>query len=87
MTDRYQNHTPGLESPASHAFSVTPDDSNDLTDTTRAIYVGLSGDLRLTLLSGATVTLRNVASGTVLPLRATRILQTETTAAHLVGLL
>ncbi|QQR35429.1 hypothetical protein JI749_13850 [Devosia oryziradicis] len=87
MPDQFSSHAPGLESPAAHGFAITPSDGADLADVTRAIYVGGSGSLSLTLLSGANVTLTGVAGGTLLPLRARAIKATGTTATSLVGLL
>jgi hypothetical protein len=87
MPDPFSSHAPGLESPAAHGFPVTPSDGADLIDVTRAIYVGGSGNLALTLLSGATLTFTGVAGGTLLPLRARAVKATGTTATSIVGLL
>lgn len=86
MPDRFSTHSPALTSPATHGFAVTPSDSLDLAETTRALYVGSGGTLVLRLLSGQTVTLAGVSAGSVLPLRADRVLATGTTAANIVGL-
>lgn len=86
MIDRYQNFAAGLESPALHGFAVTPDDGTDLSETTRALYVGNGGDVVVILLSGAELTFANVASGTVLPLRTRRVKASGTTADAIVGL-
>jgi hypothetical protein len=40
----------------------------------------------LTLLSGATVTFQNLPAGSLLPVRATRIFATRTTATGILGL-
>jgi hypothetical protein len=87
MPDPFSSHSPGLESPAAHGFAVTPSDGADLADVTRALYVGGSGNLALTLLSGATLTFTGVAGGTLLPLRARAVKATGTTATSIVGLL
>ncbi|WCJ64903.1 MULTISPECIES: spike base protein, RCAP_Rcc01079 family [Agrobacterium] len=86
MAETYEHHAAGLESPALHAFDVVPDDVNPLPSPTRAIYVGNAGHLCLTLLSGATVTFQNLPAGSLLPVRATRVLSTRTTATGIVGL-
>ncbi len=86
MSDRYANHNSGLESPATHGFAITPDDDADLPEATRAIFVGAAGAVSAILVSGATVTLAGIPAGTVLPVRATRVLATATTAGALVGL-
>jgi hypothetical protein len=87
MPDRFSDHAIGLESPATHGFAVSPSDGSDLTETTRAVYVGASGNLAVTLSSGADVTLTGVPGGTLLPLRLRRIKATGTTATAIVGLL
>ncbi|HTO28109.1 MAG TPA: hypothetical protein VL017_05920 [Devosia sp.] len=87
MPDLFSNHAPGLESPAVHGFAISPSDGADLADVTRAVYVGGSGNLALTLLSGATLTFTGVAGGTLLPLRTKAVKATGTTATNLVGLL
>ncbi|EKJ96378.1 hypothetical protein C241_07973 [Bradyrhizobium lupini HPC(L)] len=86
MAEIYDNYAAGLESPASHAFDVVPDDAKPLPSATRAIYVGNGGHLCLTVLSGATVTFQNLPAGSLLPVRATRIFSTRTTATGIVGL-
>ena len=87
MTDRFEAHAAGLDAPASHGFAVTPHDSTLLVETTRALYVGSAGHVALVLASGASVTLANVAGGTVLPVRAVQVRATGTTASNLVALL
>lgn len=86
MAETYEHHAAGLESPAFHAFEVAPDDTNPLPSPTRAIYVGNGGHLCLTLLSGATVTFQNLPAGSILPVRAMRVMSTRTTATGIVGL-
>lgn len=87
MPDRFADHAIGLESPASHGFAIAPSDGADLVETTRAIYVGSSGNLAVTLASGAEVTLTGIPGGTLLPVRLRRIRATGTTATAIVGLL
>ena len=86
MPDRFQYSTPSLSGPAAHAFAVTPNDSSDLSETTRAIYVGGAGSVTAVMASGASVTFASVPSGTTLPVRVTRVLATGTTASTIVGL-
>ena len=87
MPDRFEHHAAGLDAPAAHGFAITPNDAAELAEITRAIYVGAPGHLSLVLLSGAVVTLSNLAGGTVLPVRARQVRATGTTAGSLVGLL
>ncbi|SIQ73751.1 hypothetical protein SAMN05880582_103175 [Rhizobium sp. RU20A] len=87
MPDRYASNASSLTAPASHGFAITPSDTADLPETTRAVYVGAAGTLVVRLSSGATVTFANVPAATLLPLRCERILQSGTTAGSLVGIL
>ena len=78
MEDRFSDNAPSISGPATHAFPITPSDTASFADATRAIYCGVAG---------AVVTFANVAAGTLLPLRATRIAAAGTTAGGLIGLL
>lgn len=86
MPDRFSANSSSLSSPATHGFAVTPSDTLDLPETTRAVYVGAGGALVLRLLSGQSVTFSGVSAGTILPVRADRVLATGTTATGIVGL-
>ena len=86
MTDRFQTSSPSLAGPASHGFAVTPSDSTLLSETTRGIYVGTTGNIAALMLSGASVTFASVPAGAVLPVRLTKILATGTTAGSIIGL-
>ncbi|AVF05061.1 MULTISPECIES: spike base protein, RCAP_Rcc01079 family [Devosia] len=84
--DRYSTHTQALDAPATHGFAITPNDATDLSEITRAIYVGSSGALAVTFVSGAELVLPNVPAGSLLPLRLQRVRATGTTATDIVGL-
>lgn len=86
MADRFQHSSPSLSGPAAHAFAVTPNDSADLVETTRALYVGATGSVAAVMASGSTVTFAAIQAGTTLPVRVTRVLATGTTASAVVGL-
>ncbi|WP_392336680.1 hypothetical protein [Loktanella salsilacus] len=73
-----------MESPVSHAFAVVLNDGNDLSHVPRAIHVGGSGNLRLTMADGSTVTFAGMAAGWH-PVRVRRVLATKTTATSIVG--
>jgi hypothetical protein len=85
MTDTFENHARSLTSPPEHGGAVIPDDATDLPYVTRAIYVGGTGDLALRLLGGEEVVLANVPAGTLLPIRAARVLASGTSASQVVG--
>ncbi len=74
-----------LSDPALSAYAVTPNDSADVSKATRAIYVGVAGDVKVDMAdTGATITFKN-AEG-ILPIRVERIYSTGTTATDIVGL-
>lgn len=83
--DRFSTYSAGLDSPASHAFAITPDDDADLDVSTRAIYCGGDGDLAVITTEGDSVTFVGVATGAVIPVRVRRVLEAST-ATNLVGL-
>lgn len=85
MTDRYGDLSSNLTSPVSGGFTITPDDSAVLPEATRALYVGLGGSLSVQMLWGASLTFDNVQTGSVLPIRVTKVLAASTAGA-IVGL-
>lgn len=87
MTDRFASRHATLTSPAYDGFPITTSDAAPVLEVTRAIYVGVAGDLTATFASGETVTFQNVAAGTILPIRISHVLTTGTTADALVGLI
>lgn len=85
MADSFEEHQVGLGSPYENGAAITPADDADLANATRAIYVGGTGHLKVTMVGGDTVTLNSVPVG-VIALRATRVFSTGTGATNLVGL-
>ena len=67
------------------AISITPNDIEDLTNATTAIFVGVDGDLKVTLVGGQTVVLKNLAAGMWHPICAARVFATGTTATDILG--
>ena len=51
----------------------------------RAIYVGVGGDITLTM-GGTDVLYKNAVSGSILPVQATQVKSTNTTATNLIAL-
>lgn len=87
MSDSFKDYQPGLESPAGHGVAIVPSDNVALAEATRAIYVGGAGALRVTMVSGAVVTLAVAQAGQIYPLRVVQVMATGTTATGLVGLI
>ncbi len=86
MADDFENYRAELNSPYASAADITPNDSTDLGTVTRAIYVGGAGNVAVTMKNGTSVTFTAPPVGTILPVRATRVLATGTTATNLVAL-
>ena len=86
MTDHFENFETGLTSPVENSLAVTPNDGTDLSTTTRALWVGVAGDINIDTKGGGTVTLKNVAAGSLLPFRVSRVWATGTTATDIVAL-
>jgi hypothetical protein len=74
-----------LQGPASGAFSITPNDSTDLSAQAKALYVGGTGNIKVDMAGGGTVTLNSVPVG-ILPIMVSRVYSTGTTATNLIGL-
>lgn len=81
-----RNAASGRESPAAHAFAISPSDSVDVDTQTRGIYVGNGGAIAAIMAGGETVTFAGVATGTILPIAVSRVLSAGTTASGLIGL-
>lgn len=85
MSDKFSQFIRGLNSPPYGGFDITPNDATDLSTVTRALNVGVSGNVHVTLLDNTEVTLF-LQSGGVFPLRVKRVWAAGTTAGALVGL-
>lgn len=70
--------------PASSGVAVTTSDSTVLT-ATRALYIGVTGDLSLVGVDGVTYLLINVPVG-ILPVSVTKVRATGTDATDIVAL-
>jgi hypothetical protein len=87
MADNFEEYKEGLDSPASNAAAVTPHDSTDLANTTRALFVGGAGNISVEMAGGqSAVVLTGVVAGTILPLRVTRVNSTSTTATNITAI-
>ena len=66
--------------------AVTTSDTTDLSFTTRALWIGGAGNVTLIDANNNTTTFSAVPVGTVLPVRASRVKATGTTATLIVAL-
>lgn len=73
--------------PSPEFFAVTPSDTVNFSRVTRGVYVGGEGNVSAVPLVGDAVTFTAVPAGTILPISASRINATGTTATAIVGLL
>lgn len=85
MSDKFADRSTGLTSPLEDGAAVTPDDSNDLAMASRALFIGASGSLRVTMVGGTTLDFTSVPTG-VLPLRVKRVHAAGTGASAIVAL-
>lgn len=87
MPDRFGDTGYVFDAPATDAFEITPSDSVNFNENCRAIYVGGDGDVALVTKGGQTVTFVGLVAGLILPVRASRVNSTNTTATDLIGLI
>lgn len=76
----------GIDGSVVNAVAVVPHDVNDLANVSKAIYVGVDGDVKVDLIGiGEEIVFKNLASGIFYPIKATRIYNTDTTATNIVA--
>jgi hypothetical protein len=85
MADQHSSFVEGLTSPADNQVAITPSDSTDLAFVSRAIWVGGAGNIVITPTAGGSSVTYTVVAGTILPIRASRVLATGTTATQIVN--
>ena len=83
VIDDLQN---GADSPAAGVLAITPSDSISLPRITRGVYVGGAGSVSALMADGTSAVFAGVQAGSLLPLRATRINATGTTATLILAL-
>jgi hypothetical protein len=74
---------PNAGDPAHHAVPVTPSNTDDLPAASTAIFVGATGNLKVTMLGGEILTFNNVPVGWH-PIRVTRV-WSSTTATNIIA--
>ena len=84
--DLFKKNKKTYDSSSSILFTITPHDINELTYITRAIYVGVPGNVAVQDINGNDVTFSNAPSGLQIPIRLRKIYATGTTAGALIGL-
>ena len=84
-TDLFENFPLAFTMPYNDGFAITKSDDDELAQVTRAIYVGGAGNISLVTEKGNTIVLNGALAGTILNIRAVKVLA-ATTATNLVGL-
>lgn len=73
-------NTDGL---AKNAVVITPSDTVNFI-ASKGVYLGVTGDLKADMSSGATVIFKSLQAGAIHPLSVKRIYATDTTATDIV---
>ena len=74
-----------MEQPATRALAVSPSNDNELKFVTRAIYVGVQGDVKVRMFGNQEeVVFKDVVG--LLPIRVDKIFSTSTDATDIVAL-
>ena len=69
------------------AESISPSDRNDLDLTGSKLFIGTGGDLKVDTIDGQTITLKNIANGTLIDfIKVKRIHARGTTASDIVSI-
>lgn len=76
------NYSPTFPMFPGDAAAVTPNDSTNLSQPS-VIYVGGSGNVKVTTAQGTAVTFVGVNAGTVLPVQVIRVWSTGTSASSI----
>lgn len=71
--------------PGRNAETVTPSNSVDLTQPSRALWVGGAGNIAVEMLDGGTQVFEGVVAGSLIPIQVTRVNLTNTSATLIVA--
>ena len=85
MTDKWSGASGGIEGPIEGIVVVTPHDSNNLSEITRALYIGGAGNLTVVTFDNQVVLITAPAVGVWHPLRVRRVNSTGTTATAILA--
>lgn len=86
IPDRFEDSLDGVTSPARDAFAVVPHDSAALSRLPKALWIGAGGALVLRAVDATADVTLAVASGQIVPIRASHVRAAGTSAAQIVGL-
>lgn len=87
MSNEFASTQDAPTQPARNLAAVTPNDSTDLANVSKALWIGGAGNVSIIAADDSSaVLISGVAAGTILPIRAKRVLSTNTTATLIVSL-
>jgi type IV secretory pathway TrbD component len=80
------NYSPTFPQYPAGAFAITPNDNVNLQNVA-VVYVGATGNLKVTTANGDIVTFNGLLAGTVVPVQVLRVWSTGSTASmSLIGI-
>ena len=86
IPDRFARSLDAVTSPARDAFPVTPNDSAALPRLPKALLIGSGGTLTLRAADATADVTLSVIAGQLVPIRASHVRASGTTATQIVGL-
>ena len=84
LKTRHTNRAAFLTNLITGAAAVTPNDSTDLAEITLSLYIGGTGNLKVTMFDDSVVTYTGIAAGRH-PLRVKRVWANGTSATNIVA--
>lgn len=79
------NYSPTFPQYPAGAAAITPSDTINLANVS-VVYVGVTGNVKVTTANGDVVTFTGVLAGSVIPVQVLRVWSTGTTATTMVGI-
>lgn len=86
ITDRFLKKDGGSTAPARKAIPVTTSDSDLLVSIPRGLYIGVSGDVKVTLADDNTAVIFKSVPVGLLPVMVKQVFATGTTATNILAL-
>lgn len=72
--------------PITGAFAITTDDTTNLAIPAKELYIGVSGDVKVTMINNdSAIVFKSVPVG-ILPIYVKKVYKTGTTATNIIGL-
>lgn len=86
IPDKFDRTIDAVGNPARNAFAVTPHDTTPLAMLPKALLIGTGGALTLRAVDAAADVTLTVTSGQLVPIRASHVRNSGTTAGQIVAL-